>query len=881
MEKIAHSVADDLRESERRFRTAVEQSPLSTQIFAPDGLTISVNPAWERLWDSHSSDVAGYNILHDSQLEAAGIMPLIRKAFEGEAVSLPATFYDPAKIGKPGRKRWVEGYIYPLLYDDESDAFEVALVHYDVTEHKLAEEALRESQIRLSAELAAMHRLQETSTRMIPEGDAEVLYGEILDAAVTIMGSDFASIQRFDPDEGDGGVLRLLDHRGFTPEAAAYWEQVRPTASSSCAQALATVERVIIPDVRKSDTMAGSEELVVTERAGIRAVQTTPLLSRSGKVLGMISTHWREPTVPDERTLQLFDVLSRQAADLIERTRSEQALRASEARFRALFESIDEGFCIIEVLFDEDDDPVDYRFLEVNPAFHRQSGIKDAAGKTVREVVPGAEDHWFTTYGDVAKSGRPIRFINRFEGLNRWFDVFAFRVGEPSQRRVAVLFTDISERQQAYEDLVLARKEAETERLRLQEIFSRAPSAMATLRGPELIVETANPVWLKLLGKTDVVGKALADLAPELKEQGLFDLLKRIYRVGETYNAVELPVLLNRGGPSELDEVLLNVVVQPLFDADHKVSGLLIHAVDVTAQAQARKQVETLAGELERLNESLEQRVEQRTGELERMNAMLKAEIDERLRAESALEISNAALIRSNTELQEFAYVASHDLQEPLRKITTFIDLLRLDSGEHLDELGHEYMNRLQDSARRLSELIHALLTYSRVTTRNLPFQQVDVRESVTQVLSDLEISITESGAQIEVGDLPSVIADPIQVRQLLQNLISNAIKFHRPGERPTVRIYTTEEPANGSDDKDSYASISVEDQGIGFDDQHLDRIFIPFQRLHGRSEYPGTGIGLAICRRIMERHGGSIVGHSRPGKGAVFTARFPVRRVP
>ncbi|MCP6760856.1 MAG: PAS domain-containing protein [Fischerella sp. CENA71] len=234
-------------------------------------------------------------------------------------------------------------------------------------------------------------------------------------------------------------------------------------------------------------------------------------------------------------------------------------------------------------------------------------------------------------------------------------------------------------------------------------------------------------------------------------------------------------------------------------------------------------------------------------------------------------------LSRSNKELQEFAFVASHDLQEPLRKIKTFGDRLKASCGDVLPEQGQDYLERIQNAARRMQILIEDLLSLSRVTTRAQPFIPVDLSEITQEVLSDLEISIQQTGAKIEIGELSTINADPLQIRQLLQNLIVNALKFHRPEVTPIVKIYSQvlSEPSEHSNTEK--CQIIVEDNGIGFNEKYLDRIFNVFQRLHGRSEYDGTGIGLAICRKIVERHHGNITAKSEPGEGAKFIVTLPI----
>jgi light-regulated signal transduction histidine kinase (bacteriophytochrome) len=241
-------------------------------------------------------------------------------------------------------------------------------------------------------------------------------------------------------------------------------------------------------------------------------------------------------------------------------------------------------------------------------------------------------------------------------------------------------------------------------------------------------------------------------------------------------------------------------------------------------------------------------------------------------------------LARSNTELQEFAYVASHDLQEPLRKIQAFGDRLKVKYSEVLTEQGRDYLERMQNAAERMQALINDLLTLSRITTRAQPFVTTNLKHVAQEVLSDLEVSIQQADGRIEVGELPILDADPIQMRQLLQNLIGNALKFYRKGEPPVIKIYSRpitdleQRPTQGIN-KMERCQILIEDNGIGFDEKYLDRIFNAFQRLHGRSEYEGTGMGLAICRKIVERHDGSITAKSLIDRGSTFIITLPLQQ--
>jgi two-component system sensor kinase FixL len=237
------------------------------------------------------------------------------------------------------------------------------------------------------------------------------------------------------------------------------------------------------------------------------------------------------------------------------------------------------------------------------------------------------------------------------------------------------------------------------------------------------------------------------------------------------------------------------------------------------------------------------------------------------------LRVYARALEASNKDLQDFIFVASHDLQEPLRKIHAFGNFLDQEEKKSLSETGKDYLKRIRDASQRMSTLLSDLLDLTRITTRAKPFSRVDLNIIVQEVISDLEIRLEETGGKVETQELPVLDADPAQMRQLFQNLISNALKFHKPGEKPLIRI------SSEIDKAEEVCRLQVSDNGIGFDAKYAEKIFNIFQRLHGQGQYPGTGIGLAICRKVTERHGGKIQAQSQEGMGATFTITLPLRQ--
>ncbi|HYK88034.1 MAG TPA: PAS domain S-box protein [Acidobacteriota bacterium] len=386
------------------------------------------------------------------------------------------------------------------------------------------------------------------------------------------------------------------------------------------------------------------------------------------------------------------------ARDITDRKQAEGALHESELRYRTLFDRMDQGFCVVEMIHDSEGKPIDYRFVEINPTFEEQSGLRNALGKTIRELVPQLDAHWFEIYGRVAQTGEASRFEAAAAALQRIYDVFAFPIGGAENPKVGILFKDITDRKR-------------TE---------------AALR--------------------------------------------------EAY-------------------------------------------------------------------ETLERRVAERTAEL----------------------------ARSNEDLEQFAHVAGHDLQEPLRMVNGFLKLLEERYGPQLDDKAREYIGYSVEGATRMSQLITDLLAYSRVDRKGKELQPTDAGKALANALANLRGRIQEAGAKVTNDELPTVKGDSSQLSQLFQNLIGNAIKFRLPDRPCLVHV--------GAASDGGRWLFSVRDNGIGIPEEAYDRVFVIFQRLHTRKQYGGTGIGLAICKKIVERHGGRIWIESKVGEGSTFHFTIPGER--
>jgi PAS domain S-box-containing protein len=409
----------------------------------------------------------------------------------------------------------------------------------------------------------------------------------------------------------DGGLL----YRAVSGSATSHlgmWLGLDDSLSGQCFKN----GEVLRSDDTEKDTRVNRE---LTRRVGIRSMVVVPLRydREVVGVLKVLSGEREAFSSEDIHTLELmagmiatamrrsWEVEARQEL-LVERQHSEQALRQSEERYRILFDSIDEGFCIIEMIFDENDKPVDYRFLETNPAFERQTGLRNALGKTMRELEPDHEKHWFEIYGYVALSGEAVRFENSAEMLHRYFDVYAFRFGQPEDRQVAILFNNIIERKKAEEERERLLQEVETERQRLSEIFYQAPSLMCVLRTEEHVFERANELYLRLIGDRKVIGKPIRKALPEIEGQGFVELLDRVYHSGEPIIGTETPVMLNRSSGQPLETRYVDFVYQPMRETDGSISGVFVQGVDVTDHKRAEQALlEIREGERRRIARDL------------------------------------------------------------------------------------------------------------------------------------------------------------------------------------------------------------------------------------------------------------------------------------
>ena len=662
------------------------------------------------------------------------------------------------------------------------------------------------------------------------------------------------------------------------------------------------------------------------------AFQQSADIVAGGEAIGRLEIGFTSVDPDQQRFRQDEIKVTRMVAASLGRTieykRATESLHRSERRYRGLFDHMLSGCALHEIIVDETGKPTDYRFLEINAAFEKLVGLRAEAtlGKTVREVLPGIEQHWIDTCGQVALGGEPVRMERYVQQLDRYFEVAAF---SPEKGRFAAIFNDITQRRHAE-----AERAAEHNLLRT--LIDNVPDSIYVKDTARryLINNQANLIRLGLAGESQARGKTVFDFFP--------------HEHARLYDSDDRAVLQTRVAICEREEPYrdaggnrrhYSTTKVPLFDANGAVIGLVGISRDITERKRAEEALRLSQFSLDHAADAVfwvgpdarllyvndaacaslgyprERLLSMSVGDFDvvakerwkehwekvkqagaitvesshvtatgeripvevRVNYLnfdgkeyhcaFVRDITARKRAAEALEQKAKELGASNAELEQFACAASHDLQEPLRMIAGYAQLLARRYQGKLDGEADEFIRFIIEGAERMQTLIRDLLAYSRAGRTTLAPGLVDMEDCAHASLANLRAVLEENGAAVELGPLPEIRGQRSQLIQLFQNLIGNALKYHA-GEPPRVRVW--------AERRDNEWHFTVRDNGIGIDPRYREQVFDLFRRLHGRNEYSGTGIGLAICKRIVECHGGRIWVGSEPGPGATFHFTLP-----
>ncbi|QJD79888.1 GAF domain-containing sensor histidine kinase [Spirosoma rhododendri] len=652
-----------------------------------------------------------------------------------------------------------------------------------------------------------------------------------------------------------------------------------PVQHSFCAHAITQpTQTMIVTDARQDDRF--SDNPLVTGEHNIVFYAGAPIVNKEGIALGSLCVIDNEPRQLRPSQLQALQALARQVMTLLELRRANHDLMLREAQIQAeirLQQQTQQALATSELKFRSliDEAPVatslyvgqEFRVELANtPMLTYWGKDRSVIGKPLIAALPELDGQSFLAILDnVFSTGKSYEARNApatllVGGVLRtyYFDYTYKPLRNPAGEVYAIMNMAVDVTAQ-----VMARQQLEESEARFRNVVEQSLSPICILKGEALVLELGNQPLLDIWGLGwEALGQPLLTTLPELNDQPIVGWLQQVFRTGVTLQLQDIPAYFISNDGVRKDRYF-NFVFQPWRESDNTITGVMVMATDVTDQLRDRQALAASENSYKLLATELEQRVSERTQELTYVNQ---------------------DLLRSNENLQQFAYVASHDLQEPLRKIQSFSTLLDERFGDNLGDEGRDYLNRMCSAGARMSNLIRDLLAFSRIATRQQAFEPVSLSTIVAEVLRTLELTIAERDAQLTIGELPVVNGDESQLSQLLQNLLSNALKFTPAGQRPVVSVQAryckrSELPPHlrPTSSAARFCHLTVTDQGIGFDEKYTERIFQVFQRLHGKQQYVGTGVGLAICQRVVDNHGGSITAQSKPGQGAVFSVYLPM----
>ena len=511
--------------------------------------------------------------------------------------------------------------------------------------------------------------------------------------------------------------------------------------------------------------------------------------------------------------------------DISERKLTEQALVESEANYRGLFTHMLNGLAFCKMIY-ENDKPVDFFYLKTNESFERITGLKNAENKRVSELIPGIQKDnpkLFEIYGQVAKSGTSDKFETYLPGLNITFSVFVY---SPKPEYFVALFEDVSERKRAEKEIQIK-----------QELLNMT-GQIGKIGGWEIDVVKGTSSW------TEEVAR-IHDLDPEILPTVTFGL---DFYTSESRPLIEKAVneAIQQAKPYDLElEIISAKGIHKLIRTAGQPEVVDGKVVWVRGIMQDITELKKAEAEIRKLNDELEQRVEERTAEL----------------------------LEANQELESFSYSVSHDLRAPLRAIDGFSQIIMDDFPENVNPEIIRYLEIIRLNTKNMGNLVDDLLAFSRLGRQSVQRQPVNIKKLVEGVVEEINFSLGDRNIEFKILDLPDCEADINLLRQVFINLISNAVKFTRKCSSAQIEIGSEPASPPGEIKLEKYSKYCyyVKDNGIGFDMRYYDKLFGVFQRLHKSEDYEGTGVGLAIVKRVIEKHGGLVWAESKLNQGTVF----------
>lgn len=824
---------------------------------------------------------------------------------------------------------------FPVSYETTSRDLELAEVIYQAAaiiisfdnesqERSDAEIALRDSREMLARELADSMQLQKVSALLINVAGEGELYKQIVEAATVVMDSDFGSLQML----GEDGTLSLLAWKNFHPDSAKFWKVLSREEGTSCGASLSEGQRIIVTDVDHPECYLSPESMYHYRLSGIQSMQTTPLCSRDGQLVGAISTHWRRPHRPGNREIRLLEILARQAADFFERRRAEQSIRDSEERYRSLFEAMEEGYAVHEVLRNDAGGIQDLRFRFLNPALERISGLRleNVIGRVVSEIIPSLND--FTVFERVLKSGKSERFEQYFPELERWFDITVLQYG---YAQVASLYDDITDRkqQEQHKEFMLKLVDSLRSLDDAFEIRSKACSLLQAQLGVEQVsyadVNEVDEDWIfDALEKGDVIvtnGKrdsnrqnAARITVPVIKAGQITGLLIAKENCVRHWQSHEVELVRETADRirAAMDRARAE---SALRESEQRLRFTMENAIDyafitldlqynITAWSTGAERIfgynaeEAIGQPFSKLftpediesglpEQKMEEAVREGFAPDERwgvhkngtrffLNGIIRPVLNPELSGfvKVARDMTRQKLL--DQQKDEFLGTASHELKTPVTSLKMYAEILeeRFEDAGDFENAG--IMRRMNVQVDRLTNLIRDLLDTSKITEGRLMFQPQRFDLNLLIIERVEEIQLTTNKHLLEFNGSTQNIyieADRERIGQVLVNLLTNAIKYS-PDEGPIqIRSFVRRD----------HVLVEIEDNGIGIPADSITRIFDRFFRADTASllhTYPGMGLGLYISAAIIERHAGKIFVQSKESRGSMFSFQLPYQYI-